>query len=132
MRRTLPGLELCNQRALNSPGIHAFTEFQQSLPATDSTSVSPPLIGLIQGSIPYSQMPAGYFPWVNCQSLRSILNSKLSIVQRSSLTCIFYIFPRDITQAFYKLTGSNLKQVLHWFCKGKDILCIGMIVESGI
>lgn len=66
-------------------------------------------LGLIQGSIPSSQMPAGYFPWVTCQSLRSILNSKLSIVQRSSLTCIFYTFPLDITQAFDKLTGSNLK-----------------------
>lgn len=60
MRRTFPGLELCNQGDLNSPGMHAFTVFQQSLLATDFTSVSSPLMGLIQGSIPYSQMPAGY------------------------------------------------------------------------
>lgn len=108
-RSTFPGLRLCKQGVLNSPGMHAFSCFNCHFWQLTPTSVSSPPIRLIQGSIPYSQRPARHFHLGNPPA--SEVSTELKAVYLSKVILNLYILNLssiDYT-VFYKLKGSILK-----------------------
>lgn len=88
---------------------------QQSLPPTDSTSVLSPLMGLIQGSIPYSQTPAGYCHLGHLPAPE--VNTELKAVYLSTVIFNLYIlnfFSRHYT-SFLQVNRINFKS---WYFVG--------------